>query len=98
MSQLLKAALEEASDGKANKEIEKVFYGKLNDLSALNALKGTTIEHHEQWEIDVQRSEHNAGSGKIRIRKTTFADDRVEYVITTKVKMAKMKPEDHGNI
>lgn len=79
-------ALEETSDGKLNKEIEQVFYGKLENFDQLSGAAG--CEYHEQWEIKLARNERNGGSGKIRVRKTTFEDDRIEYVLTTKVRMS----------
>jgi CYTH domain-containing protein len=90
MSNLLRLALEEASDGKANKEIERVFYAKLSDFEQLK--KADSYEDQEQWEVPVARTEKNGGEGRIRIRKTTFQDGRVEYVLTTKLKMKGSRP------
>ena len=81
-SKLLRLALEESSDGKANREIEYEYYGKLIDLSQLD--KASSKEHHEQWEFKIPKTENNAGKGRIRVRKTIKNDGTIEYVNTTK--------------
>lgn len=80
---LLRIALEEASDGKMFKEIEHVFYGRLIDIEELK--KAASVESQEQWEIRIPKTEENANSGSIRIRKTTVGDAEPEYILTTKV-------------
>ena len=75
-------ALEETSDGKANKEIEHVFYGRVTNLEELK--NATAKENQEQWEIKIPKSDGNGGTGRVRIRKTTASDGNIEYVMTTK--------------
>lgn len=96
MSRVLQIALEESSDGKLNQEIERVFYARLEDFTQLQQAAG--FEDHDQWEIDIARSERNASSGRIRVRKTTSEQGDVDYVLTSKIKMAGMVPEDHANL
>lgn len=76
-------ATEEASDGKAIREIEHTIYARLSDQSQLK--KATSMEKHEQWEIKISKSELNAGKGGIRVRKTEVEGGTPEYVLTTKV-------------
>lgn len=75
-------SLEEASDGKANKEIEFEFYGRFTNLEALQ--KASSKESQEQWEIQIPKTDQNAGKGRLRVRKTTTADGSVKYIQTTK--------------
>jgi hypothetical protein len=81
-------ALEERSDGKAQTEMELVFYARLADTSALPATSDR--ESQEQWTIKIDHSDKNGGRGDIRVRKTDFLDSgdsgRTEYVLTTKVR------------
>jgi hypothetical protein len=83
MSRLMRMALEEASNGVANREIEKVYYVKFENT---DFLKGIGYEHQEQWSIKLPKTEHNSASGDIRIRATYQAGQRGlwEYVLTTK--------------
>lgn len=76
-------AVEEASDGKAIREIEHTIYARLTDQSQLK--KASSMEKHEQWEIKISKSDLNAGKGGIRVRKTEVGDGAPEYVLTTKV-------------
>lgn len=75
-------SLEEVSDGKLFKEIEHTLYVRLSDLSQLDRAK--SMEHQEQWEIRIPKTDVNGGKGSIRIRKTTVAEQAPEYVLTTK--------------
>jgi len=79
---LFRLALEENSDGKFFKEIEYEYYCRITDLSQLD--NASSKEAHEQWEIKIPKADDNVGEGRIRVRKTTFADGRIEYVQTTK--------------
>lgn len=84
MSRLLRLALEEEpADGKARREIEYTFYGRMIDLGQLD--HAHDFEMHEQWEIRIAHTEANAGSGRIRVRKTqkTISDVPL-YVQTSK--------------
>jgi hypothetical protein len=75
-------SLEEVADGKVNKEIEHVYYGRLVNFDDLK--KAENFEQQEQWELKIPKSEKNAGKGTIRIRKTIKGDSLPEYVLTTK--------------
>lgn len=91
MSNLLRRifnpALEEASDGKANKELEYEFYARLVNPEELK--QAQAVEEHEQWEIQVPRTDKNSLGGKLRIRKTIKGEGAApEFVLTTKTKMA----------
>jgi hypothetical protein len=81
-------AVEERSDGEAQKEIELVYYARL-DVAKLPATQ--LREAQEQWSIKIAHSDENAAKGDIRVRKTDFYDDgdlgRTEYVLTTKVRL-----------
>lgn len=98
MLHALRAALEESSDGKLNEEIEKVFYCRLDakDVELLNQAAG--YEDHLQWEIDIPRNEDNAAAGRLRVRMTVTPDAKVDYVLTSKIKMKGMSSEDHANL
>ncbi|MBB5409241.1 hypothetical protein HDG34_003182 [Paraburkholderia sp. HC6.4b] len=99
MSSLLKLALEEDASGANFHEIEYVFYARLPEVQpeATGSLPTvappsgfTSAERHEQWEIKVPQSDANGGRGTIRIRRTTWPDERgkaAQYVLTTKVKL-----------
>ena len=80
---LLRRALEEISNGLANKEVEHVFYGRVTNPEELS--KATMKENQEQWEIKVPKTDSNGGAGRIRIRKTTDSNGTTEYVMTTKL-------------
>lgn len=82
MKSLLRLALEEASDGVVKNEIEHVIYGRIPDFSVLE--KAASMEHQEQWEIPIAKTEKNAAKGSMRVRKTIVTDRAPEYVYTTK--------------
>lgn len=75
-------ALEEASDGKAFREIEHTFYARLSNVGDL--AKAASQEHQEQWELRFPKTTQNGGSGSVRIRKTIVGQGVPEYVLTTK--------------
>jgi len=83
LKQLL-IALEEQATGKATTEKEYVFYAKLSDPSILE--KAAHVEHHEQWNLKIDKTADNYCSGRIRIRKTE-ENGKVTYVQTTKTHM-----------
>jgi hypothetical protein len=86
MSKLFRLALEESSDGKAEKEIEFTYYGQLNDVNEVIS-NAKSSEAHEQWEIKIPKTDDNAGSGQMRVRKTSDLDGKnVSYKQTTKTK------------
>jgi CYTH domain-containing protein len=78
----LRYAAEEVSNGLANKEIEHVFYARLNKLEELK--KSSGVEHQDQWSIRVEHSDKNSAKGSVRIRKTTVPGSEPEYVLTCK--------------
>lgn len=84
---LFRIALEEIANGKAFKEIEYEFYGRLTNIDDLKA-KASSMVSQEQWEINVPKKDNNAGSGRIRIRKNT-ENGKVEYIQTTKSLLVK---------
>lgn len=85
--------LEEAKDGKAVREKEHVVYGRLPDMNDLKKASG--MEHQEQWQIKVDKTEKNAAKGRIRVRKTVTKDGAVEYVNTTKVEVGETASGDN---
>jgi len=65
-----KVALEEEkADGKVTKEIEYMFYAKLEDENILNNAR--SVEIQEQWGLWYDKTEENAGTGSIRVRRIT---------------------------
>ncbi|MDD2879755.1 MAG: hypothetical protein PHQ58_04915 [Rhodoferax sp.] len=77
-------ATEDNATGKAEIELEMVFYAKLLDRNLLATAKET--EHHEQWEIKIPKTDETASSGRMRVRKTTKPNSEPEYVLTIKTK------------
>lgn len=93
LSHKLRLALEEENaDGKAHVEVEHVLYARVVDFSALD--KAASYEHQEQWEIKLPKTDTNAGSFRIRIRKTVKPTGEIEYVQTTKT----IDPRTKGNM
>lgn len=78
-------ALEAEANGKPFKEIEHTIYARLSNFAQFK--EAVSMEHHEQWEIRVPKTEGNAGTGTIRIRKTQVPGADAVYVLTTKVKL-----------
>lgn len=85
---------EEKTDGKVSKEIEYMFYAKLDNLAALQ--KASSVEVQEQWGLWYDKSENTAGTGSIRVRRITPKDlvdgnlvavrSPTQYVQTIKIK------------
>jgi len=91
LSRELRLALEDVADGKAHLEQEHVLYARCVDFAFLkNASK---MEHHEQWELKYPKTEENAGSMRIRARKTVRPGLDPEYTQTSKT----IDPETKGN-
>lgn len=80
----LNVSMEDNASGKAEVELEKVFYAKLLDRNLLSTAR--EVEHHEQWEIKIPKTDENGGSGRMRVRKTTKPNAEPEYVLTIKTK------------
>jgi hypothetical protein len=88
------AAEAENTDGKVAKEIEHMFYARVQSPETL--LKASSCEIQEQWGLWQDKTEKNAGMGSNRIRKTItkpivngqFDNENTttEYVLTTKLK------------
>ena len=84
--------LEERSDGQAGLEKEYVYYARLEDVKVLAT--ATHVEHHEQWEIRIPKTDKNASAMRVRVRKTTdpkSPDSAPEYVETKKIKLSSKK-------
>lgn len=81
-------ALEERSDGAAQKEREYVFYARLKPDFVFP--QTGNVERQEQWTIKIDKSDANGAKGDIRVRKTDFFDHgdlgKSEYVLTTKIR------------
>lgn len=88
-------ALEDNSSGKSEVEEERVFYAKLLNRDLLAQAK--EVEHHEQWEIKIPKTDDNACSGRMRVRKTTKVNQEPEYVLTTKTKHPLGGENETGN-
>ena len=93
LKQLL-VALEEQATGKASFEREYVFYAKLTDPSILE--KASHVESQEQWSMNVEKTDKNYCSGRIRIRKT---DDngKISYVQTIKTPIKPMQADTEAS-
>lgn len=76
----------EDTSGRTAAEIERVIYARVSGFDFLDKASGA--ERQEQWSIKVAKSEENAGSGSIRVRKTTNLREpgaSVQYVLTSKL-------------
>lgn len=80
----LSISTEDDSSGKAELEIEKVFYAKLLNRSLLSQAR--EVVHHEQWELKIPKADNNACSGRMRIRKITKPNQEPEYILAIKTK------------
>lgn len=84
MKSFLSIANEEQSTGITQIEREVVYYARLTDASFLK--KASSFEQHEQWQLRIPKTKDNLSDGRMRVRKTTFPDGKVEYVQTLKLK------------
>lgn len=78
----------EAEDvsGRTSAEIERVIYARVTNFDFLE--RATGAERQEQWSVKIPKTEENAGSGSIRVRKVTNLREpgaAVQYVLTTKL-------------
>ena len=90
----LVALEEEDTSGKVGKEIEHMFYGRVDSMDTL--LKAECMEVQEQWGLWQDKTSLNAACGSVRIRKNirflivngVLQKDQptTQYVMTTKVK------------
>ena len=76
----------EDTSGRTAAEIERVIYARVTSFDFLE--RATGAERQEQWSIKIPKSEENAGSGSIRVRKVTNLREpgaAVQYILTTKL-------------
>lgn len=94
-------ALEEAATGEANQEREMVFYAKLAEGADAVLRTAQACEHHEQWELRVEKNDENAAAGRFRVRRTTAVGNdstEVQYVLTSKTKLADGSGENEVSV
>lgn len=64
------------------KSITYVVYINITNFDQLrNAIKA---EKHEQWDIEIQKSELNAGDGRLKVSEVQDKDGKVKHLITVK--------------
>lgn len=80
----LTPCFEDDSSGKAEIEIEHVFYAKLANRGALTLAR--EVQHQEQWELKIPKTDDNASSGRMRIRKITTPNQEPQYILAIKTK------------
>lgn len=78
----------EAEDvsGRTSAEIERVLYVRVGNFDFLD--KANSAERQEQWSVKVKKTEDNAGSGSIRVRKSINlreTNSPPQYVLATKL-------------
>lgn len=78
----------EADDasGRTSAEIERVIYVRVKDFAFLE--RATGAERQEQWSIKVPKTDKNAGSGSIRVRKSINLREpgaAVSFTLATKL-------------
>lgn len=77
--------------GEAIREKEHIVFARLLDFSQLR--KANKAEIQEQYGVKISKTEENAGSGKIRIRKITARNGHIRYEMTTKSDVSEGKIE-----
>lgn len=76
----------EDTSGRTSAEIERVIYARVSDFKFLERASGA--ERQEQWSVKIQKTDENAGSGSIRVRKVTNLREpgaAIQYVLTSKL-------------
>lgn len=76
----------EDTSGRTSAEIERVIYARVSSFDFLERAIGA--ERQEQWSVKVAKTEENAGSGSIRVRKVTNLREpgsAVQYILTSKL-------------
>lgn len=76
----------EDASGRTSAEIERVLYARVKDFKFLDHATGA--DRQEQWSIKIEKTEENAGSGSIRVRKSINLRSpgaAVQYVLTSKL-------------
>lgn len=91
MNVALNLSQEEQSTGVTQIEREVVFYARLMDASFLKT--ASSFEHQEQWQVRIPKTANNLSEGRMRVRKTTTADGKVEYVQTLKLRIKEGEQE-----
>ena len=75
------------TDGKMEREKEKVFYVKVSDVNKIFPTDKFKRIKQEQWEISVARTTENSAGGRIRVRKETI-DGKTTITQTIKTTIA----------
>lgn len=76
---------EERDDGKTGIEVERTFYARMENLEPLK--KASHVEHQEQWQVKIPKTETSINGGRLRVRKTTEeGSGETSYVMTMKIK------------
>lgn len=83
----------EAEDvsGRTSAEIERVVYVRVKNFDFLDKASGASRQ--EQWSVKVAKTDENAGSGSIRVRKVTNLREpgaAVMYVLTSKLDVGQL--------
>lgn len=83
----------EAEDvsGRTSAEIERVVYVRVKDFKFLD--NATGADRQEQWSIKIPKTEENAGSGSLRVRKIINLREpgaAVQYVMASKLDIGSM--------
>lgn len=76
----------EDTSGRTAAEIERVIYARVTSFDFLERAAGA--ERQEQWSVKIAKTEENAGSGSIRVRKVTNLREpgaAVQYILTSKL-------------
>lgn len=78
----------EAEDvsGRTSAEIERVVYARVKNFDFLDRAEGASRQ--EQWSVKVAKTDENAGSGSIRVRKVTNLREpgaAVQFILTSKL-------------
>lgn len=83
----------EAEDvsGRTSAEIERVLYARVKDFGWLD--RATGADRQEQWSVKVPKTEENAGSGSIRVRKSINLREpgaATQYILASKLDVGNM--------
>lgn len=81
----------EDTSGRTAAEIERVVYARVTSFDFLERAMGA--ERQEQWSIKIPKTDENAGSGSIRVRKVTNLREpgaAVQFILTSKLDIGKM--------
>lgn len=76
----------EDTSGRTAAEIERTIYVRVTNFDFLERAIGA--ERQEQWSVKIEKTEENAGSGSIRVRKVTNLREpgaAIQYVLTSKL-------------